>query len=142
MNPFKRFWRSPPKNEPVYHPVRTEALVVEDDPAQADMLCGLLRMQGALTTRAYNIAAALEVLNSKAQFQVAFIDLGLPNGSGSEVVRLIRERRRGTHCVIVSGSPEKIMLAASHGLVSVMQKPYSINSIREVLTMMRLPHAD
>ncbi len=142
MNPFKRFWRSAPKNEPAYHPVRCEALVVEDDVEQADLLCGLLRMQGAIAVKAYNIAATLEILHSKAEFQIAFVDLSLPDGSGGEVVRLIRERRRMTHTVIVSGSPDKIALAVHYGYVGVLSKPYSISAVREVLSKHRLPHND
>ncbi len=141
-NPFKAWWRWVFERAAFYHPVRAEVLIVEDVDSEAELLSTLLRNQRAVTTRVRNVAGALEVLNGPNRFQVAFVDLGLPDGSGSEVVRLIRDRRRGTHVVLVSGDPEKVMLALGHGLVTVMMKPYAVNTVREVLTMMRLPHSD
>lgn len=143
MNPFRRFWRGgEAKPEPAYHPVRAECLVVEDDVEQADLLCGLLRMQNVLVTRAGNLAGALEVLKGTARFQLAFVDLNLPNGSGVEAVRLIKERRRMTHVVIVSGSPDKLIHALAYGYTGVILKPYAINTVREVLIKHRLPYAE
>ncbi len=142
MNPFKRFWRSPPKNEPAYHPVRCEVLCVEDDLDQLEFLSGLIRMQGALVTKASGVAQALEALGGPVQFQLSFVDLRLADGAGSEVVRLIKERRRMTHVVLVSGSPDKIALALEYGYVGVLSKPYSVAAIREIFVKHRLPHSD
>lgn len=141
MNPFTRFWRS--GQQPTYHPVRCEVLVVEDDKDQAELLCGLLRMQNVVVSWAWSLAGALSLLEGPDRFQLAFVDLGLPNGSGCEVVRLIKERRRMTHVVVVSGAdPDKIAQALDHGYVGVLSKPYSISAIREVLFKHRLPCAD
>src|SRR6266702_4481763 len=107
MNPFRKFWKSsdPPTD---YHPVRVQALVVEDKKDEADMLCGLLRLQNVMATWAGNIAGALQCLESNPKFQLAFVDLNLPNGSGIEIVRRIKEIQRMTHVVVVSGAIEKI----------------------------------
>ncbi len=141
MNPFRKFWKSvdPPTD---LHPVRCEALVVEDNQDEADMLCGLLRTQNVITTMAGNIAGALECLSCNTRFQLAFVDLGLPNGSGIEIVRRIKERNRMTHVVIVSGAVEQIPLALSYGYVGILGKPYSVNAIREILWKHRLPFRD
>ncbi len=141
MNPFKRFWRSP-KNEPAYHPVRAEILAIEDDPEQAEFLCSLLRMQGAVVTRAYNIAATLEILHGPVQFQLCFIDLNLANSSSMEIVRRIKQGRRGTHCVLVSSDIDKIQQCLLWGYIGILRKPFSIASIREVLQAHRLPCSD
>lgn len=136
---MKAFWRS---SSVKAHPVRVEALVVEDDVDQAELLGGLLRMQGALVSWAGNVAGALEQLSGSARYELAFVDLALPNGSGVEVVRILKERCRGTHVVVVSGAPDKLLLAMAYGYVGVLTKPYSINSVREVLAKHRLPYAD
>jgi DNA-binding NtrC family response regulator len=138
---LRRFWRSR-EREAVAHPVRAEVLVVEDDPEQCEMLAGLLRLQGAVVTRAGNVAGALEVLGGPTRFQVAFVDLRLPGGSGVEIVRLIKERRRGTHVVVVTGSPDLMMQALDFGYIGVLLKPYSINAVREVLAKHRLPYSE
>ncbi len=140
MNPFK-FWKSKSREEPE-HPIRAEILVVEDELAEADFLCGLLRFQGALVTWAGNLAGALEILNGPKRFQLAFVDIGLPNGSGTEAIRLIKERRRATHVIVVTANLDKLPLVVGYGYISILMKPYTIASIREVLRSHRLPVAD
>lgn len=138
-NPFKRFWRSP---EPTHHPVRCEVLAVEDDKDEMELLCALLRVHQCVVTRAYSIAGALEAISSPAQFQLAFVDLSLNASSGIEVVRRIKQHKRGTHPVIVSGDPDKILLCLDWGYVGVLRKPFRIESIRDVLKSHRMPVSD
>jgi CheY-like chemotaxis protein len=135
-------WKYKRETEAQLHPVKCECLVVEDDHDQAEMLCGLLRLQSAIVTRVGNVSGALEVLGSQARFQLAFVDLRLPGGSGVEIVRLIKERRRGTHVVAVTGSPDLLMQVLDFGYIGVILKPYSVNAVREVLTKHRLPFND
>ena len=141
MNPFKRFWRSTPVIEAEVHPVRVEALIVEDKLDEADLLAGLLRQQNVIVSRATNIAGALEQLSNPVFHQLAFVDLGLPNGSGIEIVRRIKESKRMCHVVVMTGSIDKIPLVVSYGYVGLLGKPYSINSIGEILHKHRLPCA-
>ena len=136
---LKRFWRSREGIEA--HPVRVDALVVEDVQEESDLLAGLLRQQGVIVGRAMTIAGALELLSGPIPYQLAFVDLGLPDGSGIEVVRRIRDSRRMCHVIVVSGSIEKIPLAASYGYIGVLEKPYTINAIGEILWKHRLPCA-
>ncbi len=143
MNPFRRFWKSAPRPDAAQlHPIRAEVLIIEDDGEQRALLYDLLRMQSAIVTQASNIAGALQALDGGTKFQLAFIDLRLPNGQGSEIVRRIKERHRGTHVVLLSGDPERILQALEWGPVIVLTKPYSISAIREILNMMRLPVND
>jgi len=138
MMNLQRFWRSLGRTEAVAHPVRAEVLVVEDDADQSELLAHLLRLQGAVVTKAGNVAGALEVLGGPTRFQLAFVDLRLPGGSGVEIVRLIKERRRGTHIIVVTGSPDLLMQALDFGYLGIILKPYSINAVREVMGKHRL----
>lgn len=124
-----------------HHPVRTEVLVVEDNKDELDFLTGLLRQQNCVTTTASSIAGALVHLNSMFPYQLAFVDLGLPDGSGVEVVRRIKEHRRMCHTIVVSGSPEQILMALNYGYIGLLSKPYTVNSIGEILWKSRLPCA-
>ena len=124
------------------HPVQAEILVVEDNRDEMEFLCGLLRFQQAIVTRAYTIAGALEAIAGPTRFQLAFIDLNLANSSAVEVVRRIKHSKRGTHPVVVSGDLEKIQLCLDWGYIGVLKKPYGIDSIRQVLKSHRLPTSD
>lgn len=134
---INRFWRAPAKD--ISHPVRVEALIVEDHDDEADLLAGLLRQQNAIVTRTRNISGALECLGTSTGYQLAFVDLSLPDGSGIEIVRRIRERRRHCHVVVVSGSIEKIPLVIGYGYVGILGKPYTVSAISEILWKHRLP---
>ncbi len=126
---------------PPHHPVRVEALVVEDQKEEADLLEGLLRVQGVVVHQANSITVAMQFINGPTRYQLAFVDLNLPDGSGIEVVRRIKESRRMTHAVVVSGAIEKIPLVMSYGYIGLLGKPYTIDSIRELLSKHRLPCA-
>ena len=132
-----KFWHYPKQVEK--HPVRVEALVVEDHQDEMDFLVGLLRNQNVVTTTAKNIAATLQILSGPTLFQLAFVDLTLPDGSGIEIVRRIKDSRRMCHVVVTSGSIEKIPLVVGYGYIGILSKPYSVNSIGEVLWKHRLP---
>lgn len=122
-------------------PVRCEALVVEDQQEEADLLCGLLRQHQVITYHSRNLAGALELLKASRVYQLAFVDINLPDGSGLEAVRLVKERRRSTHVIVVSGDIGKLPLAMSYGYIGVLGKPYTVNSVDEILYKHRLPRA-
>ncbi len=124
------------------HPVRAEILVCEDDREEMEFICGLLRFQDAIVTRAYSIAEAVEAISGPIRFQLAFVDLNLKDGSGVAVVRRIKQSKRGTHPVVVSAHLDRIMLCLDEGYTGVLMKPYTIDSIRRVLRAHRLPTSD
>ena len=124
------------------HPVKVEALIVEDKQDEADMIVSLLRVQSALSHHAKSLAEALGYIKGPNRYHLAFVHLNLPNGSGIEVVRYIKETRRMTHVIVVSGAIEKIPLVMSYGYIGLLGKPYTIDSIREILWKHRLPSAN
>ncbi len=134
---IKKYWQS--KHDTKSHPVRVEALIVEDKTDEADLLANLLKQQNVIVSRAENVGGALELLSKPVYYQIAFVDLGLPNGSGIEVVRRIKDARRMCHVVVMSGAIEKIPLVIGYGYVGILGKPYTVNSIAEILWKHRLP---
>ena len=137
----RRFWRRAGSNREQSHPVRVEALVVEDNEDELFFISALLKQQGVVVTQARSISGTLRALASKTLFQLAFVDLGLPNGSGLEVVRRISESRRMCHVIIVSGELEQVKSASFFGYVGILSKPYTVNSIGRILWLHRLPCA-
>jgi len=143
VNLIRKFWKPAPNESAELYPIKVEALVVEDVAAEAEFLCGQLRFQDVLVTWAGNLAGALECLAmTNRKFQIAFIDIGLPDSQGCEIVRLIKERRRGMRIIIVSGAPDKILPALQYGFVSVLLKPFSLGSVAEILRAFRFPTND
>jgi two-component system response regulator PilR (NtrC family) len=140
INWLKKKYQETPTTDS--HPVRCEALIVEDKQDESDFLVSLLRVQGVVTTVARNIGGAVELIRGSTRFHLAFVDLNLPDGSGIEVVRSIVESRRMTHVIVVSGSIEKIPLVMSYGYVGLLGKPYTTDSIRRILWVHRLPCSD
>ncbi len=124
-----------------HHPVRVEALIVEDQKDEADLLDSLLRVQNVIVHQANSIAMAMQFINSPTRYQLALVDLNLPDGSGVEIVRRIKESRRMTHVIVVSGAIEKVPLVMSYGYIGLLGKPYTIDSMREILNKHRLPCA-
>jgi|SRR5947207_5197692 len=121
-----------------YHPVKASALIVEDVVEEAELLEQLLSVQHCLVTKVGTVKDALEAL-VKCRFHLVFVDLHLPDGNGSVVVRKIKESARMTHAIILSGLPELFDSVLDCGYIGVLPKPYSISSIREVLIKHRLP---
>ncbi|MES2991298.1 MAG: response regulator transcription factor [Pseudomonadota bacterium] len=69
-------------------------LVVEDDSGIADGLRTTLRQQGSAVDVAADLAAAWSALRSEA-FDVVLLDLGLPDGDGSELLGRLRNAPPG-----------------------------------------------
>ncbi len=142
---IKKYWRNERDekkeqlDDDMAHPVRVEALIVEDNDDETLFLAGLLRQQNVISTCAHSIAGALECLGSAQRYQLAFVDLNLPNGSGIEVVRRIKENRRHCHVIVLSGAIEKIPLVVGYGYIGVLGKPYNASNIGEILWKHRLP---
>ncbi len=91
------------------------ALVVEDDPAmqvRLQRVLGGLGVQLHEITVAEGVAQAREVLAHKA-FGVALVDIGLPDGSGVELIGWLQAHHPGVPAVVVSAwRTEEVILAA------------------------------
>lgn len=65
-------------------------LIVEDDPRMRALLRSVLRGNGFRTLEADNLKDGLEIaVNALPQF--IFVDLGLPDGNGTDLIRRVRE---------------------------------------------------
>ncbi len=80
------------------------ALIVEDRPATAEVLKALLEhcFPGVALRHADRVGTALALLDEGAIFDLALIDLGLPDGSGVDVVAALAERYPACQRVVTS----------------------------------------
>lgn len=84
----------------------TRLLVVEDDDNERELLAGLLRLHGLDVDVAEGGEAALRKLRSNAEPDYVLMDMMMPNGSGPEAIREIRndDRLRNLSLFAVSGT--------------------------------------
>lgn len=80
-------------------------LVVDDDEDQLSQFCSILEKRGYSVEAVGTGRDALDCVG-KRQFQLAVIDVKLPDVSGDEVVRRIRADDNGMGVILVTGYPE------------------------------------
>ena len=111
-------------------------LVVEDNKNQAQTLARLLQLMGHEVRIAGDGPSALEML---AEFtpDVALIDIGLPQMSGYEVARRIRDQLQSRHTLLVAqtgwGREEDLQRAREAGFDHHLVKPINHQLLREIL---------
>src|ERR1019366_349741 len=79
----------------------TRLLLVEDERNVAETLIERLSAAGFALTRADSLASARRAIG-EGGFQLAVLDVGLPDGSGFELARLLRERAPATAIVFLT----------------------------------------
>jgi len=100
-------------------------LMVEDDANVAVTLAERLRASGFAVTHAASVAAAREAL-SGASFDIALLDVGLPDGNGFDVARSLRELQPATSIVFLTayGTPEDRIHGLELGADDYVTKPF------------------
>lgn len=90
-------------------------LLVEDDLAQARALARLIRKYGAVAV-ASTVREARRSLEGGARWTALFIDLGLPDGSGMDVLALARTFHPKVPALILTGSSAPTAINAAYDL--------------------------
>ena len=101
-------------------------LVIEDDQAIRSMLQSTLAVEGFEVQTAVSVGEARALLRH-APPDVVLLDLGLPDGDGSELVRDARQQR-GIPVLVVSArhqESEKVKLLDA-GADDYLTKPFSV----------------
>ncbi|HEX6972904.1 MAG TPA: ATP-binding protein [Vicinamibacterales bacterium] len=102
-------------------------LAVDDDPDARDLISTALRQAGARVTAAGNVSEALGTLMTE-MVDLVVSDIAMPNGSGYDLVRTIRERPRtaGLPAVAITAynRPEDRERALSEGFDAHVGKPF------------------
>ena len=111
-------------------------LVVDDDPDLCATLWDLLRERGYRVGLAHSEPEAGARLGDQT-FRVVLIDLKLPEGDGSAVFRLVREKRPEARTVLITGHPVEmdplVRDALSEGADAVCYKPFDVPGLLERL---------
>jgi excisionase family DNA binding protein len=114
---------------------RIKILVVDDDVQVGELFREALPAAQFLVHLAASGREAVAALATET-YQVAFIDLLLPDTTGVQLLKLIRESYPATRTVIVTGHPYSQLLADAFelGFFMVLKKPFTGEQIRSVVS--------
>ncbi|MDB6166118.1 MAG: sensor hybrid histidine kinase [Lacunisphaera sp.] len=112
---------------------RNPILLVEDHEPTRSVLAKLLRERGYQVHGSPTVAGALE-LAAKHQFEFVVSDLGLPDGNGYELMKLLRERHRLKGIALSGyGMEQDIVRSREAGFVGHLTKPVSFRTLERVI---------
>jgi signal transduction histidine kinase len=113
-------------------------LVVEDNADVGEFAKQLLEDLGYQATLVPNSAAALDLLDKRADdFDLVFSDVVMPGMSGVELGQTIRRRFPDLKIILTSGYSHVLAGDANHGF-ELLHKPYSVESLSRVLRGIRV----
>ena len=105
-------------------------LIIDDDRLICDTLSNVVRDRGHIPTCAFSRKEGLEVAASRS-FDVVFLDVRLPDGSGLDIVQALRETPSSPEVIIITGfsDVDGAELAITHGAWDYLEKSASIDEI-------------
>lgn len=115
-------------------PAPLRILLVEDHPATARMICMVLQEKLHTVEIAGDVRSALK-LDEERVFDVLLSDLGLPDGSGHDLLRELRKRGRSFPAIALSGygQEDDIQRSREAGFVAHLTKPASREAIHQAV---------
>jgi PAS domain S-box-containing protein len=116
-------------------------LVVEDEPATLRLMARLLRGLGHEVTTANTVAGALEAERG-LEFDLIISDIGLPDGSGLELMRRITARRGAVPAIALTGygMEDDILRSREAGFTSHMTKPIDFTKLGAMIRQVAPTH--
>ncbi|WP_159451447.1 response regulator transcription factor [Demequina sp. NBRC 110054] len=105
-------------------------LVVDDDPELTDLLATVLTLASHEVSRAPTIAEAKESLRPGTT-DLALVDLGLPDGSGHELVEHLASRFPAVGVIVVTadGREDEHVRGLKAGADDVVGKPFRVSTL-------------
>ena len=109
-------------------------LVVDDDAEVRKTLSSILLKEGYLVETAENGKQAIRA-SEKSRFDVALIDIKLPDMEGTELLHRLKEKQPHAVKIIVTGFPtlENAMKAVNEGADGYILKPFDVEKLLEMI---------
>ncbi|VFQ45560.1 sigma-54-dependent transcriptional regulator [Desulfoluna butyratoxydans] len=110
-------------------------LIIDDDQQICEILEAFIRREGHRSMSRQTLTEGLQQLESAA-FDLVFLDVGLPDGSGLELVRRIRSTPGEPEVVIITGAGDAdgAEMAIKNGAWDYLQKPFNLKEITLTLS--------
>lgn len=109
-------------------------LIVEDDELQRRAMYDSLRKQKH-TVKACDSLTEARTRLADESFDLAFLDLRLPDGDGLQLMKEIKQGGNGAHCVIVTAFADvpSAIEAIRGGAYDYLPKPYSKDQLLKII---------
>jgi DNA-binding NtrC family response regulator len=120
-------------------------LVVDDEPRMCESLRFLLEKQDFSVSTALTGTNALQWI-AKEHFDVAVLDVGLPDINGIQVMEYIKSSGHDTSFVVITGNAtlDSAVSALRNGAFDYLKKPFEydqlLNTIQNILDQKKLRH--
>jgi two-component system CheB/CheR fusion protein len=120
-------WHVPPR--------ALRILLVEDHDDTARVMRRLLLAEGHAVESAGDIATALKLVDGESAFDLLLSDLGLPDGSGLDLIRTLRSKGLHLPAIALSGygHDKDIQQSKAAGFVTHLTKPVSLPKLAEAI---------
>lgn len=114
-----------------------KALIADDTKNIRVLLTTCLEIEGYTVLSASDGRQALELLSQEA-FDLIFLDIKMPEISGTEVLKQIRDRGVTTPVVVITAfaTVKNAVECTKMGAVAYLQKPFTSDKVRSVLADM------
>ena len=128
-------------------PDRFHILVVDDEPAQREMVSGFLKKQGFEVAAAESGESALELFRQES-FDLVLTDQKMPNMSGLDLLQAVHAINPETAVVFMTayGTIEAAVSAIKGGATDYLTKPLNLDEllyrIRQVSDRSSTPHRE
>ncbi len=125
---------------------RTRILVVDDEPAIRSIACLILRDADHAAIEATTGDDAERVLDEQGPFDVALLDMTMPDVSGLELMKRLARKSPTLRFVLMSGYSEDLVQGRAPAGVPFLAKPFRsetlVNRVREALSGRERPAGD
>lgn len=127
---------APPKTTHAPAPARAglRILLVEDHEDTARVMRRLLSSQGYKVQHAVDVTTALKLADENT-FDLLLSDLGLPDGSGLDLMRALRERGMKLPGIALSGygQEQDMQQSSEAGFAAHLVKPVNLTRLKETI---------
>lgn len=116
-------------------------LIVDDEPLVAEYLADVLQGFGFRSAVAGSFVTAIDLLQKGTDFCAAFVDLGLTDRSGLELIAELQEARPTLPVILATGYAEMAENDQSENgqRYPILAKPYDADAVGRVLNDVGLP---
>ncbi len=115
--------------------MKTSILVVDDETAFLDSVVRMLRIEGYEAITPMSDPTKVLPLFDDQTFDVAFLDITMPEMDGLELLKLIKERSPETECVMITANESipMVITAVKRGAYDYLVKPISPEQMNHAL---------
>src|SRR6476646_432551 len=104
-------------------------LLVEDHKDSREILANLLAHCGYEVSTAANMQDALTLIND-LRFEILVCDIGLPDGSGLDLVAEAKKRQAWKKTVALTAHDDQSTIGLRAGFDEFLTKPFDFNQLR------------